>query len=68
MKRRPDELVEYLLVEDDHPHGVFLMTGTGVVPDKEFTLLPGDEVEIEIEGVGVLENRVVQSDRNRRQP
>ncbi len=34
------------------------MTGTGVVPEDDFTLLRGDLVRIEIEGIGVLENPV----------
>ena len=58
LKRRPDELVEYLMREDDHPSGVLLMTGTGIVPDRDFTLMPGDDVEITIEGIGALRNRV----------
>ena len=40
------------------PHGVFLMTGTGIVPDDDFTLLPGDTISITIEGVGTLVNHV----------
>jgi 2-dehydro-3-deoxy-D-arabinonate dehydratase len=34
-----------------------MMTGTGVVPD-DFTLAKGDQVRIEIEGIGVLENEI----------
>jgi 2-dehydro-3-deoxy-D-arabinonate dehydratase len=33
------------------------MTGTGVVPD-DFSLAKGDEVTIQIEGIGTLQNRV----------
>jgi len=36
------------------------MTGTGVVPDSDFTLLPNDTVEISIDGIGTLVNTVVQ--------
>ena len=36
------------------------MTGTGVVPPPEFTLLPGDVVSITIDGVGTLTNPVIQ--------
>jgi len=34
------------------------LTGTGIVPPREFTLEPGDEVIIRIEGIGVLHNEV----------
>jgi hypothetical protein len=36
------------------------MTGTGVVPDDNFTLLPGDLVQIRI-GSLLLENKTVSS-------
>ena len=42
------------------PDGVFLMTGTGIVPPSEFTLEDGDHVAITIEGIGTLENPVVR--------
>ncbi len=60
MKRRPEELVEYLYRESSFPNGCFLMTGTGVVPPDSFTLLPGDRVEITIDGIGTLANPVEQ--------
>jgi 2-dehydro-3-deoxy-D-arabinonate dehydratase len=34
------------------------MTGTGIVPGADFTLAPGDEIRIEIAGVGRLVNTV----------
>ena len=37
-----------------------LLTGTGVVPDSNFTLFPGDTVNITIDGIGTLANPVVQ--------
>jgi 2-dehydro-3-deoxy-D-arabinonate dehydratase len=52
------ELVEYLFRSASFPHGVVLSTGTGLVPELSFTLVPGDEVEIGIAGVGVLTNVV----------
>jgi 2-dehydro-3-deoxy-D-arabinonate dehydratase len=51
MKRTLPELVEYLTRELDFPNGVFLMTGTCLVPGDTFTLQPGDIVSI---GVGEL--------------
>jgi 2-dehydro-3-deoxy-D-arabinonate dehydratase len=56
------DLVEYLFRANDFPAGVFLMTGTGIVPPSEFTLQDGDEVTISIAGVGSLVNPVVRLD------
>jgi len=61
LKRRPEELVEWLFREQTFPDGCFLLTGTGIVPDGDFTLEPGDEVRIEIEGIGRLVNPVTRA-------
>ena len=58
LKRRPADLVAYLFRDQTFPNGVFLMTGTGIVPPGDFTLAPGDEIRIEIAGVGRLVNTV----------
>jgi len=60
LKRDPKVLVSYLFRDNSFPSGVFLMTGTGVVPEDDFTLSPGDLIRITIEGIGTLENTVVQ--------
>ncbi|MEI7058669.1 fumarylacetoacetate hydrolase family protein [Nocardioides sp. CCNWLW239] len=52
------ELVDYLFAGNDFPDGAALATGTGIVPDIDFSLRPGDVVEIEIAEVGRLVNRV----------
>jgi len=57
MKRSFEELAEYLGRELTLPSGAFLMTGTGIVPGEEFTLTPGDRVEVCV-GELVLENDV----------
>lgn len=57
MKRSLEELVAFLGRELDFPQGVFLMTGTGIVPPDEFTLQPDDVVRINI-GSLRLENEV----------
>lgn len=59
MKRKPEELVEYLFRDNSFPAGCFLLTGTGVVPPSEFTLRSGDTIRIDIEPIGTLENRVM---------
>ncbi len=58
MKRKPQELVEYLYRNNSFPHGCFLLTGTGVVPPDTFTLNAGDEIRITIPPIGTLVNRV----------
>jgi 2-dehydro-3-deoxy-D-arabinonate dehydratase len=58
MNRTLGELAEYLGRYHDFPDGAVLMTGTSIVPGDEFTLHEGDEVVIEIEGIGVLRNPV----------
>ena len=58
MRRKPEELVEYLYRETSFPSGCILLTGTGIIPPDEFTLRSGDLVEITIEGVGTLANTV----------
>lgn len=60
MARSFADLIGYLGRDNTFASGVFLMTGTGIVPDSSFTLHPGDEVQIEIDGVGTLSNTVVQ--------
>ncbi len=58
MKRKPEELVEYLFRDQSFPSGCFLLTGTGIVPPDEFTLASGDRIEISIDGIGTLANTV----------
>lgn len=58
MKRKPDELLEFLFREMAFPTGCYLMTGTGVIPPSDFTLQSGDIVHITIEPIGTLTNVV----------
>lgn len=58
LKRDPQELIEFLFRDNSFPDGVFLMTGTGIVPEDEFTLESGDEISITIDSIGTLRNRV----------
>ena len=52
------QLVDHLFAANDFPDGAALATGTGIVPDMDFSLKPGDMVEIEVAEVGRLGNRV----------
>jgi 2-dehydro-3-deoxy-D-arabinonate dehydratase len=58
MARPLTELVDWLGRENQFPHGVLLMTGTGIVPPDDFHLAAGDEVSISISGIGTLTNPV----------
>jgi 2-dehydro-3-deoxy-D-arabinonate dehydratase len=60
MKRSLTELSQWLTRECSFPTGVYLMTGTCLVPRHEFTLQVNDIVTIQIEGIGELRN-VVES-------
>lgn len=60
MKRTHTELAAYLTREMSFPNGVYLMTGTGIVPPDHFTLHAGDVVKITIENIGTLINTVAQ--------
>jgi len=54
------DLISYLRRDNQFPFGVYLMTGTGIVPPSEFTLQDGDSVTIRIEALGALSNPVVR--------
>ncbi len=58
IRREFAELAAYLFREMSFPYGCLLMTGTGIVPPNDFSLLPGDEVQIRIDPIGTLANRV----------
>ena len=58
MKRKLEDLRDYLLRGLKFEQGCYLMTGTGVVPPSTFTLEGDDVVRIEIAGIGILENEV----------
>jgi 2-dehydro-3-deoxy-D-arabinonate dehydratase len=58
MKRTPEELVSFVFRECSFPSGCLIMTGTGIVPGNDFTLQPGDEIKISIDGIGRLVNYV----------
>ena len=60
MKRKCDELNEWLHTSNDIPDGTTVMTGTGTIPPEEFTLKAGDEISITIENIGTLVNTVIE--------
>ncbi|MEL6192531.1 MAG: fumarylacetoacetate hydrolase family protein [Bacteroidota bacterium] len=58
MKRKFDELVSWLFKEMSFPTGVYLMTGTGIIPPNDFSLQEGDVIRIQVKPIGILENVV----------
>ena len=60
MARQLEDLVQWLIRDNDLPNGAFMLTGTGVVPDSTFTLAKDDVVHISIDGIGTLINSIVQ--------
>ena len=58
MARPLEDLIAWLGRDNSFPHGVILLTGTGVVPPDDFTLAAGDVVSIEVTGIGRLTNVV----------
>lgn len=60
MKRKIPELLEFLTRDNPVPAGSACMTGTGIVPPDDFTLMQDDLVEISIDNIGVLRNPVGQ--------
>jgi len=58
MKRTHEELVGFLFRESSFPTGVYLMTGTCLVPGNDFTLQQNDKITISIEYIGTLINIV----------
>lgn len=58
MVRTCEELVSYYVRHNAVPETAVLLTGTSLVPEEGFTLHEGDQISIEIEGIGTLENGV----------
>lgn len=62
MRRTIEELVDYLRRDNEIATGTVLLTGTGIVPRDDFSLQPGQTVEISMDPVGVLRNPVRLAD------
>ena len=58
MRRTVPELLEWLFRAQRFPAGAILLTGTSIVPAREFTLEAGDVVVISATGLGSLRNTV----------
>jgi 2-dehydro-3-deoxy-D-arabinonate dehydratase len=60
MRRSFDEIADWIGRALSFPLGAVVLTGTGIVPEPGFTLLAGDIVRIEVDGIGTLANPVTQ--------
>lgn len=60
MVRSCNELASYVLRHNPVPDFTVVLTGTGIIPPPDFSLLPGDVVQIMIERIGILENVAIQ--------
>jgi 2-dehydro-3-deoxy-D-arabinonate dehydratase len=60
MRRSFADLADWLLRDNVFPSGAYLLTGTGLVPESGFTLMPDDRVSITVPRIGTLSNHVVQ--------
>ncbi|MCS7006943.1 MAG: fumarylacetoacetate hydrolase family protein, partial [Gaiellaceae bacterium] len=56
LRRSYAELVRWLLLDNPVPAGSVLLTGTGLVPPDDVTLVPGHLVEISVPEIGTLVN------------
>ena len=62
LKRRVEELVDWLGRYNPVPPGSVLSTGTGILVPDQHALAPGDVVTITIDGIGTLRNPVRRFD------
>lgn len=60
LRRTFEDLVSWLYRGLQFPRGALLMTGSGLLPPREFTLQTGDIVTIEVEDIGTLNNPVIE--------
>ena len=58
MTRRFEELVAWLVRDNPIAPGTVLLTGTGIVPPDEVSIVPGHRVEIHVPEIGTLVNDV----------
>ena len=60
MARSCEELADWLQRHNLVPNMTTVLTGTAIVPPPEFSLREDDVVTITIDGIGVLENTVIE--------
>lgn len=59
LSRKVEQMIEYLMRCNPVPSGSVLLTGTGIIVERESALAPGDVVSIQASGLGELSNPVV---------
>ena len=60
LRRKFEEMVEYLTRGNSVPTPTVLLTGTGIIVTQEAALAPGDVVTIDVPGIGSLVNEAVK--------
>ena len=60
MARSCEELADWLQRHNFVPNMTTVLTGTAIVPPPEFSLIEDDVVTITVDGIGVLENTVIE--------
>lgn len=60
MRRSAEDLASFLCRDNEILAGTLLLTGTGIVPEDDFSLKGGQVVEISIDPIGTLSNPVVE--------
>ena len=59
MNKSIENLISWLQKSNTLPLKSAFLTGTGIVPPPEFTLKPNDIVNISIDEIGTLSNKIV---------
>ena len=60
MNKSIPDLIKWLKKSNTLPIKSAFLTGTGIVPPPEFTLLENDQISISIDEIGTLNNSVIK--------
>ena len=60
LRRKFEEMVEYLTRGNSVPTPTVLLTGTGIIVTQEAALAPGDVITIDVPGIGSLVNEAAK--------
>ena len=60
MNKSIPDLIKWLKQSNTLPIKSAFLTGTGIVPPPEFTLLENDQISISINEIGTLNNSVIK--------
>jgi 2-dehydro-3-deoxy-D-arabinonate dehydratase len=60
LRRKVEELIQFLLRSNPIPSPTVVLTGTGIIVTEKAALKPGDVVTIEIPEIGKLVNKAAK--------